>query len=66
MDYQESFFKDQIAKIRNVIEEKEKMFEQRLQAEQAKAKQSDTDSGTNEERIHRYLELFLSVDVWLD
>ncbi|XP_039125123.1 protein SUPPRESSOR OF GENE SILENCING 3 homolog [Dioscorea cayenensis subsp. rotundata] len=57
MDYQESFFKDQIAKIRNVIEEKEKMFEQRLQAEQAKAKQSDTDSGTNEERIHRKEEI---------
>ncbi|KAM0940209.1 hypothetical protein DsansV1_C19g0161471 [Dioscorea sansibarensis] len=57
MDYQESFFKDQIAKIHKVIEEKEKMFEQRLQAEQAKAKQSDTDSGTNEERIHRKEEI---------
>lgn len=48
MDYQEKFFNEQIEKIRNNTEEKERTFE-KLQAERAKVAVLDVDSGTNED-----------------
>lgn len=53
MDYQESFLMEQMEKIHKATEEKEMKFERLLQAERAKAKQSDMDSGINEDRKHR-------------
>ena len=50
MDYQEQFFKDQMAKVRKDIEEKEEKYEILLQQERTKAKQSVEHSGSNEER----------------
>ncbi|KAK1276179.1 Protein SUPPRESSOR OF GENE SILENCING 3 [Acorus gramineus] len=49
MDYQENFFKEQLDKIHESIEEKERMFEKSLQ-DDLDAKQVDVDSGSNEDR----------------
>ncbi|KAJ0977241.1 hypothetical protein J5N97_012715 [Dioscorea zingiberensis] len=62
MDIQENFFKEQMMKIHEMTEEKEKMFEQLLQVEREKAKQADIESGTNEERIHRKEEIARFID----
>lgn len=50
MDFQENFFKEQMAEVQKDIEEKERKYEILLQEERAKAKQSDVNSGSNEER----------------
>ncbi|ONK59455.1 uncharacterized protein A4U43_C08F6600 [Asparagus officinalis] len=53
MDYQERFFKEQIEKIQKATEDKEKKYEELLQKECAKARQSDMVSGSNERREQR-------------
>lgn len=53
MKYQEEFFHDQIEKIHKATEEKEIKFEKLLQEERAKARQSDVDSGSTEDRRQR-------------
>lgn len=50
MDNQEHFFKEQMEKVHKATEEKERIYERLLQEERAKAKQSDIDSGTTEDR----------------
>lgn len=50
MDFQEHFFKEQMALVQKETEEKERKYEILLQEERAKAKLSDVNSGSNEER----------------
>ncbi|ONK77382.1 uncharacterized protein A4U43_C02F5950 [Asparagus officinalis] len=50
MDFLEQFSKEQLAKVQKDIEEKERQFEVLLQEERAKAKLSDVNSGSSEER----------------
>lgn len=54
MDYQENFFKEQMDKIHRATEEKEQLFEKLQQEEHGKAKLSDLNSGTPEEKRLRY------------
>ena len=49
MDHMESFVKDKIDAIRESLETKEMAFEKLLQEERENAKQSNADSGSNEE-----------------
>ncbi|KAG6536590.1 hypothetical protein ZIOFF_001648 [Zingiber officinale] len=57
MDYQEHFFKEQMDKIHSATEEKERLFEKLQQEECAKAKHSDLNSGTTEEKKLRKEEI---------
>eukprot|EP00262_Sarcandra_glabra_P002058 TRINITY_DN12315_c0_g1_i1.p1 TRINITY_DN12315_c0_g1~~TRINITY_DN12315_c0_g1_i1.p1 ORF type:complete len:648 (+),score=151.23 TRINITY_DN12315_c0_g1_i1:162-2105(+) len=57
MDYQEKFFKEQIAVIHATLEEKERQFETHLQEEREKAKLASADSGTKEGRKVRREEM---------
>ncbi|OVA05798.1 XS domain [Macleaya cordata] len=62
MDYQEQFYKDQINMIHGTLEEKERAFEERLQEERKKVRQSNVDSRTTEDKqmrikqIERFIE----------
>ncbi|XP_008786464.2 protein SUPPRESSOR OF GENE SILENCING 3 homolog [Phoenix dactylifera] len=62
MDYQEQFFKEQMDKVHKATEDKERMFEKLLQQERAKAKQSDVDGGTHEDRRTRKEEIARFID----
>ncbi|KAG6536592.1 hypothetical protein ZIOFF_001650 [Zingiber officinale] len=62
MDYQEHFFKEQMDKIHKVTEEKEQLFEKSQQEERAKAKHSDLNSGTTEEKKLRQEEIARFID----
>ncbi|XP_008795270.1 protein SUPPRESSOR OF GENE SILENCING 3 homolog [Phoenix dactylifera] len=62
MDYLEQFFKEQMDKVHNAIEEKESTFEKLLQEERTKAKQSVVDSGTSEDRRLRKEEIARFID----
>ncbi|PIA47074.1 hypothetical protein AQUCO_01400045v1 [Aquilegia coerulea] len=53
MDYQEQFFKEQMDIIHKTLEEKEKDFEEQLQKERNKVKQSNADPRTQEDDRHR-------------
>lgn len=62
MDFQEQFYKEQMDKVQKDIEEKVRKYDFLLQVERAKAKQSDVNSGSNEEqrfrkeRIQRFID----------
>ncbi|XP_073013393.1 protein SUPPRESSOR OF GENE SILENCING 3 homolog [Typha latifolia] len=62
MDFQEQFFKEQMDKVYKATEEKERIFEKLLQEERVKARQSDVDSGTSEDRKHRKEEIAKFID----
>ncbi|XP_077249688.1 protein SUPPRESSOR OF GENE SILENCING 3 homolog [Tasmannia lanceolata] len=57
MDSMEQFFKEQVALIHEGLEEKEDEFEKSFQEQREKAKQSNADSGSKEEREHRQEEV---------
>lgn len=62
MDFQDRFFKEQMNKIHTATEEKEGMYEKLLQQARAKAKQSDVDCGTHEDRRIRKEEIARFID----
>ncbi|KAK9095791.1 hypothetical protein Sjap_021288 [Stephania japonica] len=57
MDLQEQFFKDQITTLYQTLEEKERDFEEHLQKERKKVKESNEESRTKEERKLREEEI---------
>ncbi|KAK9095793.1 hypothetical protein Sjap_021290 [Stephania japonica] len=57
MDLQEQFFKDQITTLYQTLEEKERDFEEHLQKERKKVKESNVESRTKEERKLRQEEI---------
>ncbi|KAG8051258.1 hypothetical protein GUJ93_ZPchr0009g1195 [Zizania palustris] len=65
MKFQEKFFHDQIERIHKATEEKESRFEKLLQEERSKARQSDVDSGSSEDRKLRkeQIERFIDCQV---
>ncbi|KAK1288198.1 hypothetical protein QJS10_CPB19g00096 [Acorus calamus] len=62
MDAQESFFKNQLEKIHTSMEEKEQMLEKLLQDDR-NAKQVDADSGSNEDRQLKEVEVAKFIEV---
>ncbi|XP_058097548.1 protein SUPPRESSOR OF GENE SILENCING 3 homolog [Magnolia sinica] len=62
MDYMERFFKDQVAVIHETLEAKETAFEKLLQEERDRAKLSNNDSGSKEEKKLRREEIARFID----